>query len=159
MRWLKLGGALGALAIIALGMWHYGNLRVAKIQAEWNADKLAWEAANEKVKSDADAQIKAADDARAAAVKNRDEAIAAIDADRTSLGGMLRSAQDRLRGCTAAEATSARGLDVARAIASSAAETLGRIEQRYDEYDRACRIDAADKTALQEIIRPVADIN
>jgi hypothetical protein len=123
---------------------------VAEITAKWQTDTA------KRDKADADERAreqKRYDDAvthGSEVLKDANEKLLAIAADRDSLGGMLRRAQDGLRRAEAAAHTNQLGADVVAGIASRASE----LEAAFDNYDRACQRDAVRFHALQEQVRP-----
>lgn len=120
----------------------------AEVQALWQKDKAAWIATNEKIEADAKAQIEATRAKNVEVLKNANEQLLAIAADRDSLSGMLRDASDRIRRLASSAATSQRGADVAAGIAARQRE----IDEAYDAYDKACRRDAVRFQKLQQQI-------
>ena len=120
----------------------------AKIQALWDQDKTAWLATNAKIEADAKAQLEATKAKNVEVLKDANEQLLAIAADRDSLSGMLRDASDRIRRLASSAATSQRGADVAAGIAARQRE----IDEAYDAYDKACRRDAVRFQKLQQQI-------
>jgi len=161
LRLIPLPYKLGAIALLVLAAAWWLHSYGSKCRAEGEASgeariTLQWQAdtaARDKATADA---IAAAQKRAENAKKHNDEVLtdanaklAAIDADRTSLSGLLHHANDQIHRLTAGQASDRLGLDVLTGIAARTAE----VDRRYDEYDRACQRDAVRFGALQDQLR------
>jgi hypothetical protein len=143
---------LAVAALIGGLLWYRASLIAdgrrqgeAKVTAMWRADTAARQAATDKAVAEARAAEEAAKANNTEVMRDANEKLVAIAADRDSLDGLLRAAEDRVRRLAAAQATGQRGIDVATGIAARAAE----IDRLRDEYDKACRRDAVRFEGLQ----------
>lgn len=156
LPWKMIGYAVAAIAIAWFARGRidaYGDRRErageARIQAKWDADTQARQAATDKAIADAKAAEEQAKTNNAEVLKDANEKLVAIAADRDSLSGLLRQARDQVRAIAASAATSQLGADVAAGIA----RRQGEIDAAHDEYDTKCRRDAVRFGALQDQIR------
>jgi hypothetical protein len=160
LPWKLIARIAVPVLVLLVAWWQlvsFGNRREAEglkagkaeVQALWDADKAAWLAVNDKLKADNLARELAAQSNNAKVIEHANAELAAIAADRDSLSGLLREAENRVRRLASGQATDRLGLAVASGIASRAAE----IDRLRDEYDRACRRDAVRMQALQEQVR------
>jgi hypothetical protein len=156
LPWKLIGAGVGALAV-ALIVWRaidsYGERREldgrAAVQQLWDDDRLAWEAVNAQQVADNQAREAAAMENNARVIRDANDQLAAIAADRDGLVGLLHQARDQVRRHAAAQATGQRGIDALTGIAARAAE----VDRRLADYDSACRRDAVRFSALQDEIR------
>jgi len=153
LRYWKL--ALGAALLAAL-LWGVHSYGVRRYKAGEAARQALWEAdahARDKATADAIAAVQERERQAVAhnveVIRDANEKLVAIAADRESLAGRVRDYENSLRRLSAGQATSQLGADVGAGIAARAAA----VDAAYDAYDRACQRDAVRFGALQDQIR------
>lgn len=157
LPWRKIGYVAAGVAMVAGALWYRHSLiasgdaaGAARVQALWDADTTARKAAVDKAIAAVATRENAARAANMEIMEYANTQLVAIAADRDSLSGLLRSAEDRVRRLASSEATDHTLADVAARVAARQRE----IDALYDAYDRACRRDAVRLDALQREIRP-----